>query len=85
MTKHKVFVIGLEGATFDVIKPLAHAGRLPTFERLMAEGVCGELKSTVPPNSAPAWVSFITGKNPGKHGVYHFFKLVRDKRPHYRG
>jgi len=38
----------------------------------MADGASGVLHSTVPPVSAPAWASFLTGRNPGKHGLYSF-------------
>ncbi len=38
----------------------------------MAEGALQKLRSTIPPITAPAWTSFMTGKNPGKHGVYDF-------------
>jgi predicted AlkP superfamily phosphohydrolase/phosphomutase len=62
--------IGLDGATLDLIEPWAQAGELPTFRRLMAEGAYGRLRSTIPPMTAPAWTSFMTGKNPGKHGLY---------------
>jgi predicted AlkP superfamily phosphohydrolase/phosphomutase len=68
----KVFVIGLDAATLDVINPLMAEGRLPTLQRLSQEGACGELASTIHPLSPPAWTSFITGKNPGKHGIYDF-------------
>jgi predicted AlkP superfamily phosphohydrolase/phosphomutase len=68
----KVFCVGLDGATFDVIDPLIARGRLPTLERLLASGTRARLASTVPPLSAPAWVSFMTGANPGRHGVFHF-------------
>ena len=68
----KVLVIGLDGATLDLIRPWADDGKLPHISRLMREGVSGELRSTVPPVTAPAWTSFMTGKGPGKHGVYHF-------------
>ncbi len=70
--KPKVLIIGLDGATFDNIRPWAEAGRLPTFARLMKEGVHGALRSSIPPITAPAWTSFMTGKNPGKHGLYNF-------------
>src|SRR5207253_5408258 len=30
--------------------------------------------STLPPWSFQAWSSFMTGKNPGKHGIYDFFR-----------
>jgi predicted AlkP superfamily phosphohydrolase/phosphomutase len=68
----KVVVIGFDGATFDVIKPLVKKGELRTFRKLMKKGVYGKLKSTIPPVSAPAWTSFMTGKNPGKHGIFDF-------------
>lgn len=68
----KVLIIGLDGATLDLVSSWAQAGKLPTFKRLLNEGVHGELKSTIPPVTAPSWTSFMTGKNPGKHGLYHF-------------
>jgi|Deesub1362A_J573_1020465.scaffolds.fasta_scaffold00240_41 predicted AlkP superfamily phosphohydrolase/phosphomutase len=70
----KVIIIGLDGATFDLIKPWAKEGKLPTFKRLIEEGVHGELTSTIPYATIPAWPSFATGCNPGKHGFYDFFK-----------
>ena len=73
--KEKVLVIGLDGATFDLILPWAEEGKLPNIARVLKEGCWGELKSTIPANSAPAWVSFATGRNPGKHGIYHFTEL----------
>ncbi len=66
----KVFVIGLDGATLDLIGPWAAGGELPTLSRLMREGVNGELHSVIPPISGPAWASFLTGKNPGNHGLF---------------
>lgn len=72
MKKEKIVVIGFDGATFSIIKPLVERGELPTFEKLMKRGVYGNLKSTIPPVSAPAWTSFMTGKNPGKHGIFDF-------------
>ncbi len=67
----KLLVIGLDGATWSVIEPLARAGRVPNLARIM-QGVQGPLESTIPPVTPPAWTSFMTGKNPGKHGLYHF-------------
>jgi len=68
----RVFVLGLDGATFDLILPWVEEGKLPNLAALMQEGAYGTLASTVPPISAPAWASFMTGVNPGKHGIYHF-------------
>ena len=74
----KVLIIGLDGATFDLIKPWIEQGELPTFKNLMKEGVHGDLNSTIPPLTPPAWTSLITGKNPGKHNIFDFFKLNKN-------
>jgi predicted AlkP superfamily phosphohydrolase/phosphomutase len=75
---YKTFVVGLDGATFDLLRPWADQGQLPTIKRLMKEGAWGELRSTIPPMTAPAWTSFATGKNPGKHGLYDWIYRHRD-------
>jgi len=84
MTNKKVIVIGLDGVTWDLIKPWAKEGKLPTLKKLMESGVYCDLESTIPPLTAPAWVSFATGKNPGKHGCYDFIlprKSLNDMKP----
>lgn len=73
----KVLVIGLDGATFRVLRPLAERGLLPNLARLMAEGTSGTLLSTIPPVTAPAWSSFMTGVNPGAHGLFNWQKPWR--------
>jgi len=71
----QVVVLGLDGATFDIIVPLVERGRLPNLTRLMREGVSATLKSTILPKSPQAWSSFMTGTNPGKHGIFGFSRL----------
>ena len=68
----RLLVIGLDGATFDLIKPWTAQEELPTLKMLMENGVHSDLISTIPPVSSPAWPSFMTGKNPGKHGIFDF-------------
>src|SRR5512139_1302010 len=70
----KLIIIGLDGATFDLIKPWAAEGKLPALAKLMHDGVTGDLESTLPPVTSPAWPTFMTGKNPGKHGVFDFIR-----------
>lgn len=72
-SKGKVFVIGMDGATFDIIDPMIAEGRLPNLARLMKEGSYGVLESSIPPLSPTAWSSFMTGTNPAKHGILDFF------------
>jgi len=87
----KVLIIGLDGATWDLIKPWAEEGELPTFKKLMGNGTWGTLESTIPPWTIPAWESMSTGKNPQKLGfatfmakdgykfIPHVFKHKRQK------
>ena len=76
--EEKVFVIGLDGATFDIINPMVREGLLPVFSGLMEGGAFGRLDSSIPYLSPPAWTSFMTGKNPGKHGILDFFGKCPD-------
>lgn len=69
----QTLVIGLDGATFDLIQPWIDDGLMPTLARLQASGAWGELRTVAPPITAPAWTSFQTGMNPGRHGVFEFF------------
>lgn len=67
-----VLVIGLDGATFDLILPWIEGGRLPVIGRLMKEGTWGALESTIHPLTPTAWTTFATGCDPGTHGIYDF-------------
>lgn len=68
----KVFVLGLDGATWDVLGPLVRQGLLPNLSALMGRGSHGTLRSVFPPLSPVAWTTIMTGKDPGKHGVFEF-------------
>ncbi len=70
----KLIIIGLDGATFRIINPLLTKNFLPNFKYLIENGVAFPLLSTIPYATIPAWPSFMTGANPGKHGVFDFFK-----------
>lgn len=69
----KVIVVGLDGATFDLIYPWVKEGSLPNMGRIMKNGINSRLESIFPPVTPAAWASFMTGKNPGKHGVLDFY------------
>jgi predicted AlkP superfamily phosphohydrolase/phosphomutase len=68
-------LIGLDGASFDKIKSFRAQGELPTFAKFMKNGCTGTMTTTIPPASAPAWASLVTGMNPGKHGIFFFTTL----------
>ncbi len=75
MKKGRVFVFGIDGATFDIILPAISRGKLPHFRMLMEEGSWGILQSTVHPVTPMAWSSFTTRTNAGKHGIFDFFRV----------
>ncbi len=74
----KVFVLGLDGATWDVLGPLVRAGGLPNLARIMDQGATGTLRSVFPPLSPVAWTGVMTGKNSGKHGIFEFLEYGHD-------
>lgn len=67
-----LLILGLDGATLDLIGPWASDGTLPTIAGLMQRGAWGRLASTTPPATFPSWTSFMTGVNPGRHGIFDF-------------
>jgi predicted AlkP superfamily phosphohydrolase/phosphomutase len=73
-----MIVLGLDGATFSLIRPWAEAGELPTFRRLLDESLHGELESTVPEITVPAWPSFATGRSPEQLDMYGFTHFNRE-------
>src|SRR3989338_8916239 len=68
----RMLVIGLDGATWTLLTPFMEQGLLPNLKRLLKQGAAGNLASTVPAHSGPAWTTFMTCVNPGKHGVFGF-------------
>jgi len=75
----KLLIFGIDGASYPLVKKWSASGRLKTFKRLMDDGSYGVLRSTKPPITFPAIPSFMTGKNPGKHGVASFFRPKKDR------
>lgn len=68
----RVFVIGLDGASYDLIGPWIKENKLPNLARFMEGGSWGQLASTIPAISPVAWTTSVTGVNPGKHGIFDF-------------
>ncbi len=64
----KTVVIGLDGVGFPLLAQYADA--LPHLTAYRNDGLIGKLRSTIPPLTGPAWSTFQTGVNPGKHGIF---------------
>lgn len=72
LTRRKVAVLGWDGAVYELAVRWAREGKLPALAGMLERGAHGRMQSTIPPVSAPAWASFVTGNNPGRHGIYYF-------------
>lgn len=77
--ERKVFILGLDGATFDIINKMLKGGELPNIRKIMNNGTHGALNSTVLHHSPPAWTSFSTGRDPGKHGILGFIQMKENE------
>lgn len=71
-SRRPILIVGLDGATYEILEPLLAAGDMPTLARLRDGGAWGVVRSVVPPITPAAWSSFMTGKLPSKHGIYDF-------------
>lgn len=68
----KVLVLGVDGLDPTILQRYVDQGRMPNFKRLIAQGDFTPLETTMPPLSPIAWSTFITGMDPGGHGIYDF-------------
>jgi len=72
----RLLMIGIDGADYRLTRYLMRCGQLPHLEALSAAGAWGPAESTIPPVTPPAWTTIMTGKNPGKHGVFDFLPMA---------
>ena len=71
----RLLIVGWDGADWDILDPLMQGGYMPTLLGMTRDGLRGDLASTIPSHSWAAWSSFLTGVNPGRHGVYDFVEV----------
>ncbi len=74
------FLIALDGASPNLINKWIDEGHLENLRKIRDQGLSGNLESTFPPLTGPAWSSFHTGVNPGKHGIYTWLDLTENYR-----
>jgi predicted AlkP superfamily phosphohydrolase/phosphomutase len=73
-TQKKVLILGFDGMDPHLTEIWMSQGKLPAFARLRAQGDFRPLQTSIPPQSPVAWSNFITGMNPGGHGIFDFLK-----------
>jgi len=71
-----LLLIGIDGATPELIERLTSTGEMPALRSLMRHGVYGRMESSVNHDPCSAWSSLLTGVNPGKHGVWSLRNMV---------
>src|SRR5262249_33262470 len=67
-----VFVLGGDGMDPQILRRLMDEGKMPEFSRLAQEGSFQSLGTSTPPQSPVAWSTFVTGLDPGGHGIFDF-------------
>jgi len=70
--KGPVWVVGVDGATWDVMEPLLQNDELPNFAALMLDGAHGTLLAEEPTISPALWATIATGVPRFEHGIVNF-------------
>ena len=73
--KPRVCVIGLDGVPYSMIRDLAQKGVMPNINKLIQSGHLHKMKASLPEISSVSWTNFMTGTNPGTHGIFGFTDL----------
>ena len=78
MKKNKILLIGWDAADWKIINKLMDTGQMPAMERLVNEGVMGNIATLDPPFSPMLWTTIATGVRPDKHGILGFTEPTPD-------
>ena len=76
-SQRRMIVFGVDGLDPEMLQERIERGLCPNFEKLVAGGTLQPLQTSWPPQSPVAWSNFITGCNPGKHGLFDFIHVDR--------
>lgn len=71
-------VIGIDGVPYELVKDFAQKGIMPNTKKLIEKYGLKKTKVPLPEVSSVSWTSFMTGMNPGEHGIYGFMEIHRD-------
>ena len=71
-TRQKLMILGFDGMDPNLLESLMERGMAPAFSRLRRLGGYRRLRTSLPPQSPVAWSNFITGMDPGGHGIFDF-------------
>ena len=70
--RRRACVVGLDGVPFGLLQQLADRGVMRRVAHIISGGALRPMKAALPPVSSVSWSSFMTGANPGEHGIFGF-------------
>jgi len=73
--KEKLMVIGIDGLAHELAHHFSEAGITPNLKRWIRKCGLKKTQAPMPEVSSVSWTSFMTGLNPGGHGIYGFMEL----------
>jgi len=71
----RVFILGLDGTPFGLMQDLFNKGILKNLSAIAGQGGLFKMATSIPEVSSVAWTTFMTGVNPGRHGIFGFTDL----------
>ncbi|RJQ17697.1 MAG: hypothetical protein C4560_08265 [Nitrospiraceae bacterium] len=75
--KDKVVVIGIDGVPCSLLNRFIEKGLMPNLADLAKKGTLTDMSASIPEVSSTSWTTFMTGVNPGRHGIYGFMELQK--------
>jgi predicted AlkP superfamily phosphohydrolase/phosphomutase len=79
--KTRLFFLGVDGATWTVLRPMLERGELPAFQRLIDEGAALPAFDTLQITHSPViWTTIATGRRPSDHGIRDFTATLPNGR-----
>lgn len=81
--KTRVLVVGLDGVPFSLLNDLMQRGVMPRMKEITAQGALAPMTVTLPEISSVSWSTFMTGTDPGTHGIFGFTDLSEDYRTRF--
>jgi len=68
----RAIVVGMDGASMEIVKNLANEGHCPNIAALMKQGAWRPMVGVFPTLTPPGWTALSTGSWPGTHRVMDF-------------
>jgi len=71
-SRQRLCVVGLDGVPIGLLERLADTGVMPNIAARIEAGHLRSMRASLPEISSVSWTSFMTGAQPGEHGIFGF-------------